>query len=90
MVNSKMDKKIDSLEGALNAIQKQMEERDQLFTKFQSSLGAIMNRIEARLDAGDQNPGGGHHNRRHEGVSRMNDVRDEDSRGPRRARTIDQ
>ena len=57
MVNSKMDKKIDSLEGALNAIQKQMEERDQLFTKFQSSLGAIMNRIGARLDAGDQNLG---------------------------------
>ena len=65
MVKSRMDKKIDSLEGALNAVQEQMEERDQRFTELQSSLGAC-----------NQHPGGRDRDLNREGVAGRSEVRD--------------
>ena len=89
MVNTKMDKKINNLEGALNVFQKQMEERDQRFTDFQSSMGAILSRIEARLDAHDQNPGRGNLNLDREGASGLNEMSDDASGGLCRVRNLD-
>ena len=63
MVASQMEKKVDSLEGALNVMQKQLEERDIRFTAFQSSFGEILNRIVARLNGREQSKGGA---RRHD------------------------
>ena len=47
------------MEGALNAFQKQMEEQDQRLTEFQSSMVAILNKIQEHLDTRDQSLGGG-------------------------------
>ena len=46
MVNTRMEK----LERALNAIQKQLKDRDAKFTEYQSSIMKVLNRLEAQLE----------------------------------------
>ena len=46
MVSSRMEK----LERALNAIQKQLEDRDAKFTEYQASIMKVLNRLEAQLE----------------------------------------
>ena len=52
-------------------------------------MGAILNNIEARLHARDQNTGGGNRDLNREGALGMNEVRDDGSAGPHRVHTMD-
>ena len=89
MVNIKMDKKINNLEGTMNAFQKQLEERDQRFVEFQTSMNAILQQIEARFDAHDHCPRGRNRDLNRKGAQGVHDACDDGPSGQRRARTLD-
>ena len=57
MVNMHMEK----LEGALNVVQKQMEDKDVKFAEYQALIVEILSRLKVRLEGRDSHKGGNHH-----------------------------